>query len=478
MTTGQLRDQSLREHSLAIQCDLALSIGGESGLSPLLHKALQGLLFHSGFTIALLLRHAIRAMSMPSPETKVPLILEAGLGQSELIPWQGTRLDLPAGLLSATPCSLSSPFPPLPSPLAPSSPLAAILSLPIAGYGHILLLLPAEVSPTLPPDDLVEIFTPILPHLANAITLCRSYEGAHDVRRRILEEVVEQSPVSIVVTDDQGTIEYVNEAFSYHTGYAKDEAVGQNPRILQGGATTPEEYVAMWEILTQGDTWCGEFHNRRKDGSLFWERAVIAPVRDEQGTISHFVGVKQDVSEEKQRDEDLRESVERLDRVIRQTVAAFARATVHTDPYTAGHESRVAHLCVRLGHRLGLSEHARQGLELAAKSHDIGQIKIPAEILLRPRKLTPLEFEFIKQHPEVGWEIFRHVDFPWPIADIIRQHHENYDGSGYPHGLAGEEILQEARILRVADMAESLSSHRPFRSAFTRDEVLGHLLSG
>lgn len=168
--------------------------------------------------------------------------------------------------------------------------------------------------------------------------------------------------------------------------------------------------------------------------------------------------------------------VERLDKVIRQTVDAFATATVHTDPYTAGHERRVADLALVLGKRLGLSDDRLVGLELAARSHDIGQLKIPSEILLRPHSLTALEFKFIQLHVEAGWEILKTIDFPWPVADIVLQHHENFDGTGYPRGTSGDGILLEARIIRAADMVEAMSSHRPFRAAYTRQEVL-HKLS-
>lgn len=165
-------------------------------------------------------------------------------------------------------------------------------------------------------------------------------------------------------------------------------------------------------------------------------------------------------------------ALERLGAMMHQTINAFSTSTQHTDPYTAGHESRVADLCVALGRTMGLSRPQLEGLEVAARAHDIGQARIPSEILLSPRKLGPLEFAFIRQHPEVGAEILGGIDFPWPVADIVRQHHENFDGTGYPHGLRGSAILLEARILRVADMLESLSSHRPFRPAMPWVEAL------
>jgi hypothetical protein len=168
----------------------------------------------------------------------------------------------------------------------------------------------------------------------------------------------------------------------------------------------------------------------------------------------------------------LQNRLDRLDAVLRQTIDAFTKFTIHTDPYTAGHEARVTDLCVALARRIGFDDERLRGMELAAKTHDIGLMQIPSEILLRPRRLTPLEFEFVKKHPDVGWEILRSIDFPWPVANIVRQHHENFDGTGYPQGLKGEEILIEARILRVADMLEALCSHRPFRSALSLNDAM------
>ncbi|MGC2855787.1 HD domain-containing phosphohydrolase [Novispirillum sp. DQ9] len=171
----------------------------------------------------------------------------------------------------------------------------------------------------------------------------------------------------------------------------------------------------------------------------------------------------------------LKERVNRLNSVLHQMIDAFTTATVHTDPYTAGHERRVADLCKVIGQRMGLSQDRLDGLVVAAQTHDIGQMSIPPEILLRPGRLTPLETRFVAQHPEVGAQILSSVDFPWPVAAIVRQHHENCDGTGYPDGLVQQDILLEARILRVADTMEALCSHRPFRDAFSYDEALGML---
>lgn len=154
-----------------------------------------------------------------------------------------------------------------------------------------------------------------------------------------------------------------------------------------------------------------------------------------------------------------------LQRSLEQSIQAIAYTVEARDPYTAGHERRVAELAVAIARELGLSEERIHGIRLAGSIHDLGKIHVPAEILARPGKLTDIEFMLIKTHPQAGYDILKDVGFPWPIADIVRQHHEKMDGSGYPQGLKGGQILLESRIMTVADVVEAMASHRPYRPA-------------
>jgi putative nucleotidyltransferase with HDIG domain len=147
------------------------------------------------------------------------------------------------------------------------------------------------------------------------------------------------------------------------------------------------------------------------------------------------------------------------------------------DPYTAGHQQRVAKITRAIAEELGLPEQQIEGLYLASVVHDVGKVMVPAEILSKPGKLTELEFSLIKQHSEAGYEILKEVDFPWPIAQFVLQHHEHLDGSGYPAGLKGEDILLEARILSVADIIEAMASHRPYRAGFGIEVALEEVSS-
>jgi PAS domain S-box-containing protein/putative nucleotidyltransferase with HDIG domain len=180
------------------------------------------------------------------------------------------------------------------------------------------------------------------------------------------------------------------------------------------------------------------------------------------------------------RDESQRIAAEQriaaLEQASRQTntelVNTLATLIESRDPYTAGHLLRVSHLAMAIASDLGMSPDSIEGVRVAAMLHDIGKIGVPMEILVKPSKLMPFETALLMHHAQAGYEILRHINFPWHIAEIVRQHHERMDGSGYPRGLKGEEILREARIIAVADTVEALSTNRPFRPGVGITEAL------
>lgn len=176
--------------------------------------------------------------------------------------------------------------------------------------------------------------------------------------------------------------------------------------------------------------------------------------------------------------ESLQKSQERQHRMLVQTIQAIALTIEKRDPYTAGHQARVADLAYAIGKQAGLAAERLEGLRLSGMIHDIGKIYLPAEILNRPGRLTEAEFALIRTHPEVGRDIVADIEFPWPVAETIVQHHERLDGSGYPRGLKGGEILLEAQILAVADVVEAMASHRPYRPALGIGAALAAIREG
>ena len=167
-----------------------------------------------------------------------------------------------------------------------------------------------------------------------------------------------------------------------------------------------------------------------------------------------------------------------LEKVLFQTIDAIGSTIEKKDPYTSGHQRSVALLSACMGTKLGLSPRAVVGLWFGALIHDVGKIYVPAEVLNRPGRLSRVELDFIKEHAEVGYEIVHHIEFPWPVAEIVRQHHERIDGTGYPQGLRGDEIIVEARIVSVADVFEAMMSHRPYRAALGKDVSIQELRRG
>lgn len=176
--------------------------------------------------------------------------------------------------------------------------------------------------------------------------------------------------------------------------------------------------------------------------------------------------------ERKAIEHERQQSAERMKRVLLQTVKAVSLTLEMRDPYTAGHQRRVAQLAAAIGERLGFDPDRLEGLHTGALIHDLGKINVPSDFLSRPGKLSDAAFGVIKSHPDVGAEIVDGIDFPWPVSQMIRQHHERLDGSGYPNGLRGDDIILEARILAVADVVEAISSHRPYRPSLGLDAAL------
>ncbi len=202
------------------------------------------------------------------------------------------------------------------------------------------------------------------------------------------------------------------------------------------------------------------------------------PRYDAQGRVAAVIGASLDVTERVRADEALREREERLQRALADTVAALGATVAMRDPYTSAHERRVAELATRIATRLSWSVEAVERLRIAALVHDIGKITIPAEILSKPSRLTETEFALIKSHSAAAYDILAPIDFGGPVAEIVLQHHERLDGSGYPQGLRGDEIMPGARILAVADVIEAMVTHRPYRPALPLEQALAEIESG
>jgi PAS domain S-box-containing protein len=287
--------------------------------------------------------------------------------------------------------------------------------------------------------------------------------------------LVEQTIVGIVIVD-AGTLYYANPRTAEILGHAPDEIVGPGLSRLVHPEDWPAVERKIDSVLSGKATDIRhEFRARRKDGSIV--HIGTHGSRAEYAGRAVVVGVVQDITERLQTEQQLAGYVTRLERSIMHTVEAISQMVELRDPYTSGHERRVGDLAAAIGSELGLDEHQVTGLRVAGSVHDVGKITVPAEILSKPGRLSATEYEIVKTHAEKGYEILKNIDFPWPVAKTVLQHHERLDGCGYPQGLKGEDIMIEARILAVADVIESMTTHRPYRPALGLEAALKEVIS-
>lgn len=301
-------------------------------------------------------------------------------------------------------------------------------------------------------------------HLFEDVTERRHAEEALRASEERSRATFDQAAMGITHTSLGGTLIDVNPAFCSMLGYAKSELAGRNFLELTHADDKGSSGV-LRERLSVGDFTPSVMEKRylRKDGSVMWATVTVALARDGAGKPEYFITMVQDISERKHAESAASQSAGKLSVLLRQTIETVALAVEKRDPYTAGHQRRVADLAVAIGQELGMTGERLEGLRLGATIHDIGKIYVPAEILARPGKISAAEFEIIKAHAQIGYDIMKGVDFPWPVAQMILQHHERLDGSGYPNGAKGGDIILESRILAVADVVEAMASHRPYR---------------
>ncbi|MBN1153123.1 MAG: HD domain-containing protein [Dehalococcoidia bacterium] len=277
---------------------------------------------------------------------------------------------------------------------------------------------------------------------------------------------------------------YVSASIRHHLGYTPDDAM----RVSMQDVFSPDSYRLALQVLademardslaaTDADrTRTLELDLVHKDGHLVPVEVCYSALRDARGKPVEIMAVARNISERRRVAEENRAGTEKMIRALQQTVQALATLMEMRDSYTAGHQRRVADLARAIGLELGLPPDTITGLELAGLIHDIGKVRVPAEILGSTRRLCAAEFEIIKMHATVGYEVLSGIDFPWPIADAVHQHHERMDGSGYPMGLVGNDIIIEARILAVADVMEAMASERPYRKTLGIDLALEEIV--
>ena len=301
--------------------------------------------------------------------------------------------------------------------------------------------------------------------LAQDITERRRTEAALRDSEELYRRLVAAIPDMIVRTDLEGKILFANDVAVRRSGSARvEDLVGRNifsfvvaeerEKAVSAAAQMLDRKIGPQEL---GLDFPGGPHVRFEvEGSV---------LRGPEGMPYGVVYLCRDMTERKQAEESLRQGLVKLRTTLKASIDSLSSAIEMRDPYTAGHQERVTRLARAIGVEMELDEARVEAIEIAGIVHDLGKLYVPAEILSKPTKLTDLEYAMIKMHAQAGYTILSKIDFPWPIAQIVHQHHELINGSGYPQGLAGKDILLEAKILCVADVVEAMSSHRPYRPA-------------
>jgi len=289
--------------------------------------------------------------------------------------------------------------------------------------------------------------------------------------------LVEQSIAGTYIIQD-GRFAYVNSRFVEIFGYdSANELIGGDAMSVvaeQDRGMVAENMRRRFEGEVANVSY--SFTAVRKDGAMI--DIGVHGTRATHGGRPAIIGLVQDISEKKRADEQIQRYVAQIENAFMSTVQVVTTLGEMRDPYTAGHQRRVAEIAVAIGAELGFGAHRQEGLRVAGYLHDVGKIRIPSEILSKPGKLSPAEFQLVQGHAEASYDVLKEVEFPWPVAEVALQHHERMDGSGYPQGLKGEAILLEARIMAVADVIEAMSSHRPYRVGLGIEAALSEIERG
>ncbi len=292
---------------------------------------------------------------------------------------------------------------------------------------------------------------------------------ASEERFRTLSDLL---PQIVFETDAKGTLTFANQFGLKSVDYSlEDFQSGIN--IIALIAPEDREIITkrVQEILGGSESDAREYQLIRKDGGKFpvlmHANAILG-----KGVPIGLRGVAIDITERKKAETKLRETLDGLRKALNGIIQALSAASEQRDPYTAGHQRRVADLSRAIAQEMRLSPDRVEGIRMAGVIHDVGKLSIPAEILSKPARLSEIEYKMIQAHSQNGYDILSDIEFSWPIATMILQHHERMDGSGYPQQLKGEEILFEARILAVSDVIEAMASHRPYRPALGIEAAL------
>ncbi len=313
--------------------------------------------------------------------------------------------------------------------------------------------------------------------IASAIDVTdkKKAEDELKIQKNYFKSLFDNSPAAIALLDGEDRVIQINKSFHELFKFSFEEVKGKYIKDLIVPDNLKEEEDSLSQKILRGEITKPDTIMQSKDGTLIDVHISGGPI-SENGKIIGVFALYNDIRERKKVEIELKNSFCKLTEILAGTVSALSETVEKRDHFTAGHQRRVSQLAIAIGKEKSFSYDRLKILKIASALHDIGKIHVPAEILNKPVGLSEYEMALVKNHPQVGFEILKSVSFPGPVAKIVSQHHERINGSGYPYGIKGKDIIMESRILGVADVVEAMSSRRPYREAYsigvTLDEIV------
>ncbi len=310
--------------------------------------------------------------------------------------------------------------------------------------------------------------------IARDISYNLQIEESLKLQKVYFRQLFDNTPEAVAILDNNDNIVDANKGFENLFQYSCSEIKNKNIHNF----ISPKDKIEESKTISSSAVSAGSFETEtirlRKDGAVVKVSVSAHPVIFNNRHIAIY-HIYRDMAEFKSSELELEKTLNKLRKAMGGIINAMVSTVEVRDPYTAGHQQRVADLARAIAQEMGLSDDEIDGIRMAGTLHDLGKVNIPAEILSKPGRLSEIEFSLIKMHPRVAYDILKEIDFPWPIADMVYQHHERIDGSGYPQGLKGKDILLAAKILTVSDVVESIASHRPYRPALGIKKALDEI---
>jgi PAS domain S-box-containing protein len=314
--------------------------------------------------------------------------------------------------------------------------------------------------------------------IASAIDITDKKKAEEELKtqKNYFKSLFDNSPSAIALLDKEDKVVQINKSFHELFKYSFEEVKGRYIKdLIAPEHQKEEEEMSLSQQLLGGEILQPDTVMLSNDGTLIDVHVSGGPIIEDGKIIGAFA-LYDDIRKRKKVENELKDSFRKLTGILAGTVSALSETIGKRDPFTAGHQRRVSQLAIAIGKRKCFSDDQLKILEIASALHDIGKIHVPAEILNKPVILSEYEMALVRNHTQVGYDILKSVDFPGPVAKIVFQHHERMNGSGYPLGIHGNDIIMESRILAVADVVEAMSSRRPYREAFSIGATLNKII--